>query len=95
MSVIALDQFVLWDNTAGRSREGFIAAAKAASSPFKMGTTGSNVDHVLTVFMEQKTGAKFSYLPYKSGGEAATQLVSNHTRSTSTIHPESRSLARR
>ena len=29
--------------------------------------------------MEKKTGAKFSYLPYKSGGEAATQLVGNHT----------------
>jgi len=34
---------------------------------------------VLTVFMEQKTGAKFLYLPYKSGGEAATQLVGKHT----------------
>ena len=45
-----------------------------------MGGTGSKrEDHVLTVFMEKKTGAKFSYLPYKSGGEAATQLVGNHT----------------
>ena len=57
-------------------------AAKAADPPFKMGGTGSKrEDHVLTVFMEQKTGAKFSYLPYKSGGEAATQLVGNHTES--------------
>jgi tripartite-type tricarboxylate transporter receptor subunit TctC len=31
--------------------------------------------------MEKKTGAKFAYLPYKSGGEAATQLVGNHTAS--------------
>jgi tripartite-type tricarboxylate transporter receptor subunit TctC len=29
--------------------------------------------------MEKRAGAKFSYLPYKSGGEAATQLVGNHT----------------
>ena len=28
---------------------------------------------------ERRTGAKFSYLPYKSGGEAATQLVGGHT----------------
>src|SRR5437879_9229912 len=83
VSVIALDQFVLWDNAEGpKSVKEFIAAAKAASSPFKMGGTGSKrEDHVLTVFMEQKTGAKFSYLPYKSGGEAATQLVGNHTES--------------
>ena len=58
----------------------FVAAAKAANPPFKMGGTGSKrEDHVLTVFMEKKTGAKFAYLPYKSGGEAATQLVGNHT----------------
>ena len=83
VSVVALDQFVLWDNAAGpKTVKEFIAAAKAASSPFKMGGTGSKrEDHVLTVFMEQKTGAKFSYLPYKSGGEAATQLVGKHTES--------------
>ena len=47
-----------------------------------MGGTGSKrEDHVLTVFIEKKTGAKFAYLPYKSGGEAATQLVGNHTQS--------------
>ena len=58
----------------------FIAAAKAANPPFKMGGTGSKrEDQILTVFIEKQTGAKFSYLPYKSGGEAATQLVGNHT----------------
>jgi putative tricarboxylic transport membrane protein len=83
VAVIALDQFVLWDNAEGpKSVKDFIAAAKAASAPFKMGGTGSRrEDHVLTVFIEQKTGAKFSYLPYKSGGEAATQLVGGHTES--------------
>jgi tripartite-type tricarboxylate transporter receptor subunit TctC len=83
VSVVAMDQFVLWDNAGGpKSVKDFIAAAKASSSPFKMGGTGSKrEDHVLTVFMEKKTGAKFSYLPYKSGGEAATQLVGNHTES--------------
>jgi tripartite-type tricarboxylate transporter receptor subunit TctC len=80
VSVIAMDQFVLWDNASGpKTVKDFIAAAKAASSPYKLGGTGSKrEDHVLTVFMEKKTGAKFSYLPYKSGGEAATQLVGNH-----------------
>jgi putative tricarboxylic transport membrane protein len=82
VAVIALDQFVLWDNTTlpYTTVKEFIAAAKAANPPFKMGGTGSKrEDHVLTVFIEKKTGAKFLYLPYKSGGEAATQLVGNHT----------------
>ena len=75
----------------------FIDAAKAATPPFKMGGTGSKrEDHVLTVFMEKKTGAKFSYLPYKSGGEAATQLVGKHTEANvNNPSRESRSLARR
>ena len=82
VAVVALDQFVLWDNTTlpHANVKDFIAAAKSANPPFKMGGTGSRrEDHVLTVFLEKKTGAKFAYLPYKSGGEAATQLVGNHT----------------
>jgi putative tricarboxylic transport membrane protein len=82
VAVTALDQFVLWDNTqmAAKNVKEFVDAAKAATPPFKMGGTGSKrEDQVLTVFMEKKTGAKFLYLPYKSGGEAATQLVGNHT----------------
>jgi putative tricarboxylic transport membrane protein len=81
VSVLALDQFVLWDNTTlpYTNVKDFIAAAKAANPPFKMGGTGSKrEDHVLTVFIEKRTGAKFAYLPYTSGGEAATQLVGNH-----------------
>ena len=84
VSVIALDQFVLWTNTQlpYKTVKEFATAAKAANPQFKMGGTGSKrEDHILTVFMEKKTGAKFAYLPYKSGGEAATQLVGNHTAS--------------
>ena len=84
VSVIALDQFILWDNTTlpYANVKDFIAAAKGANPPFKMGGTGSKrEDHVLTVFITKKTGANFAYLPYKSGGEAATQLVGNHTQS--------------
>jgi putative tricarboxylic transport membrane protein len=82
VSVIALDQFVLWDNTTlpYKTTKEFIDAAKATNPPLKMGGTGSKrEDHVLTVFIEKRTGARFVYLPYKSGGEAATQLVGNHT----------------
>ena len=83
VSVIAMDQFVLWDNTTLPVQE-----RRRSSSPRPRPRTRrsrwaapgrSREDHVLTVFMEKKTGAKFAYLPYKSGGEAATQLVGNHT----------------
>src|SRR4029078_1887622 len=84
VAVTAMDEFVLWTSATlpYKTTKEFIDAAKKANPPFKMGGTGSKrEDHVLTVFVEKKTGAKFSYLPYKSGGEAATQLVGNHTES--------------
>ena len=84
VAVIALDEFVLWDNVQipYKTTKEFIDAAKKANPEFKMGGTGSKrEDNVLTVFIEKKTGAKFAYLPYKSGGEAATQLVGGHTAS--------------
>src|SRR5215510_5870567 len=80
VAVLALDQFVLWDNTTlpHKNVKEFIDAAKGANPQFKMGGTGSRrEDQVLSVFIEKKTGAKFAYLPYKSGCEAATQLVGN------------------
>ena len=81
VAVVALDEFVLWDSATEpyKNVQDFITAAKGANPPFKMGGTGSKrEDHILTAFIEKRTGAKFSYLPYKSGGEAATQLVGNH-----------------
>jgi len=51
----------------------------AAPGNFKMGGTGSKrEDHIITVALDKITGSKFTYIPYKSGGEAATQLVGKH-----------------
>lgn len=82
VSIVAFDQFVLWDNATApyKTVKEFLEAAKASAQPFKMGGTGSKrEDHIITAAMAQKSGAKFAYLPYKSGGEAATQLVGGHT----------------
>jgi putative tricarboxylic transport membrane protein len=84
VAIVAFDQFILWSNAKEpyKSVKEFVDAAKAANPPFKMGGTGSKrEDHILTAFIEKRTGAKFAYLPYKSGGEAATQLVGGHTAS--------------
>jgi putative tricarboxylic transport membrane protein len=82
VTIMAFDQFVLWDNVQlpYKSVKEFVEAAKTANPPFKMGGTGSKrEDQILAAFIEKRTGAKFLYLPYKSGGDAATQLVGNHT----------------
>lgn len=82
VTISAFDQFILWNNAEAPQKtvKEFTEAAKAANPPFKMGGTGSKrEDQILTAFMEKQTGAKFAYLPYKGGGEAATQLVGKHT----------------
>jgi putative tricarboxylic transport membrane protein len=84
VAIVAFDQFILWVNSKDpyKTVREFTDAAKTANPPFKMGGTGSKrEDHILTAFIEKRTGAKFAYLPYKSGGEAATQLVGGHTAS--------------
>ncbi len=82
VSMMALDQFVLWVNAEKpyKTAKDYIAAVKAAGpNKFKMGGTGSKQeDQILTVGLEKATGTKFIYIPFKGGGEVAVQLVGNH-----------------
>jgi putative tricarboxylic transport membrane protein len=82
VSIVAFDEFILWTNASApyKTAKEFVEAAKASPTPFIFGGTGSKrEDQIIVSALSQKSGAKFSYLPYKSGGEAATQLVGNHT----------------
>ena len=62
----------------------YVDAVKAApAGTIKMGGTGSKQeDQIITVALEKATGTKFTYIPYKGGGEVAVQLVGNHVDST-------------
>ena len=86
VSMMALDQFVLWVNaeTPYKTAADYIAAVKAAGpSKMKMGGTGSKQeDQIITVGLEKATGTKFIYVPFKGGGEVAVQLVGKHIDST-------------
>ena len=49
----------------------------------KMGGTGSaQEDQILTIQLEQATGVKFTYVPFKGGGEVCVNLVGKHVDST-------------
>src|SRR6202008_515137 len=59
------------------------ARAGDAGKRMKMGGTGAKQeDQIITVAIEQRTGAKFTYIPYRGGGEVAVQLVGKHVDST-------------
>ena len=82
VSMLALDQFVLWVNAESphKNAKDFLASVKAAGpSKAKMGGTGSKQeDQILTVGIEKATGTKFIYIPFKGGGDVAVQLVGKH-----------------
>jgi putative tricarboxylic transport membrane protein len=86
VSMMALDNFVLWVNaeTPHKTAKEYLDAVKAAGpSKMKMGGTGSKQeDQILTVGIEQGTGTKFIFVPFRGGGEVAVQLVGKHVDST-------------
>jgi tripartite-type tricarboxylate transporter receptor subunit TctC len=86
VAMMALDQFVLWVNAESpyKSAKEYLAAVKAAGpNKFKMGGTGAKQeDQIITVAIEKATGTKFTYLPFKGGGDVAVQLVGKHIDST-------------
>jgi putative tricarboxylic transport membrane protein len=86
VTMMALDQFVLWVNaeTPYKTSKEYLDAVKAAGpNKFKMGGTGSKQeDQIITAELEKLTGSKFTYIPYKGGGEVAVQLVGKHVDST-------------
>lgn len=86
VSMLALDNFVLWVNaeSAYKTPKDYMAAVKAQpDKSFKMGGTGSKQeDQIITVLMEKTLGKKMTYIPLKGGGDVAVQLVGKHIDST-------------
>ena len=86
VAMLALDEFILWVNAKSpyKTAKEYVEAAKAGGpNQFKMGGTGSKQeDQIITAAIEQATGTKFTYVPYKGGGDVAAQLVGGHITSS-------------
>src|SRR5262245_11778519 len=89
---LALDEFVLWVNaeTPHKTAKEYLAAVKDKQCKERqtgqclMGGTGSaQEDQILTIQLEQALpGTKFTYVPFKGGGEVCVNLVGKHVDST-------------
>ena len=85
---MALDEFVLWVNAESpyKTAKQYLAAVKehsGGSNRMKMGGTGSaQEDQIITIQLEQALGVKFTFLPFKGGGEVCVNLVGKHVDST-------------
>ena len=85
VAMLALDQFVLWVNAESpyKNAKEYLDAAKGASPNKIMGGTGSKQeDQIITVAIEKSAGVKFTYVPFKGGGDVAVQLVGKHVDSS-------------
>lgn len=82
VAMIALDEFLLWTHadTPVKSAKEFIEyAKKQPAESLKIGGTGTKrEDHLISFALGKAAGTPFTYIPYKGGGEAATQLVGKH-----------------
>jgi putative tricarboxylic transport membrane protein len=82
---LALDRFILWVNaeTPYKTAPEYLEAVKKNAGAMKMGGTGSaQEDQIITILVEQAQGAKFTYVPFKGGGEVCNNLVGKHVDST-------------
>ncbi len=79
IAAMAQDEFLLWvkQDAPYKTATDFLKAA--ASGDFKMGGAQSkDTDEVLTRLIEKAAHVKFTYIPFKSGAEAAVQLAGGH-----------------
>ena len=82
---LALDEFILWVNaeTPYKTAKEYMAAVKEHGGSMKMGGTGAaQEDQIITILLEQTQGVKFTYVPFKGGGEVCVNLVGKHVDST-------------
>jgi putative tricarboxylic transport membrane protein len=63
--------------------QAYLQDVKEHPGKFKMGGTGTaQEDQIITIQLEQATGVKFIYVPFKGGGDVAINLVGKHVDST-------------
>jgi putative tricarboxylic transport membrane protein len=77
---MALDEFLLWVHVDSpyKDTKSFIEAAKKGEGLKMGGSQSKDTDQTLVSMISATTGAKFTYIPFKSGGEAAVQLAGAH-----------------
>lgn len=82
IAALAQDEFLLWvkqDAPYQTVQEYLKAVAAKPAGDFKMGGAQSkDTDEVLTRMIDNAAKVKFTYIPFKSGAEAAVQLAGGH-----------------
>jgi tripartite-type tricarboxylate transporter receptor subunit TctC len=82
IAAMVQDEFLLWvkQDAPYQNVQDFLKAVAAkAAGEFKMGGAQSkDTDETLTRMIDKAAKVKFTYIPFKSGAEAAVQLAGGH-----------------
>lgn len=81
VAIMAFDEFMLWVkfDSPHRTAADFMAAARAASPPLRMGgSQPKDTDQTLTSLIQRAANVRFTYVPFRGGGEAGVQLAGGH-----------------
>ena len=81
VAAVAEDDFILWtyQDAPWQDAKAYFEAVRANPPQMRMGGSQSkDVDQTLTLLLNQTTGSTLTYIPFKSGSEAATQLAGKH-----------------
>lgn len=80
VAAVAFDEFMLWVNAASPYRDvaGFLEAARNGTRLVVAGTQSKDTDQVLVRQIEKIGHVAFTYVPFRSGSEAAVQLAGGH-----------------
>lgn len=79
--MMALDEFLIWvpADAPFDNPKAYLDAVKADPAKYIMGGSQSkDTDQTLNELINKTYGVKLAYIPFKSGGEAATQLAGKH-----------------
>jgi len=81
IAAMVQDEFLLWvkQDAPYQNVTDYLKAVAAKPGDFKMGGAQSkDTDEVLTRMIDKAARVKFTYIPFKSGAEAAVQLAGGH-----------------
>ena len=78
VAALALDEFLVWVNANSpiKDAKGFIEASKKGIRAG--GSQSKDTDQTLFSIIGDSIGVNYTYIPFKSGGEAAVQLAGGH-----------------
>lgn len=93
IAAMAFDEFLLWvkaDAPYETASDYMKAVRAAAPGEFRMGGAQSrDTDQILTRLVEKAAGVRWTYVPFRSGGEAGVQLAGGHIHSNTNNPSES------